>query len=236
MKMPAILKEFGPDIWIADGPIVAAAGGFHYPTRMAVIRLARGSLFLWSPTQISDGLRAEIDALGDVRYLIPPNSLHHVFLGDWQRIYPDGKTYAPPGLMQKRGDIRFDDNLDETLQQDWAGEIDLVVMRGNLITTEVVFFHRRSGTVLFTDLIQHFHPQWFKGWRALVAKLDLMVGPEPSVPRKFRVAFTDRRAARASIERVLEWPAEKVLMAHGDPITENGQAFIAHVFRWLTRG
>ncbi|NLS15569.1 DUF4336 domain-containing protein [Rhizobium sp. P40RR-XXII] len=234
--MPAILREFGPDIWIADGPIVTAAGGFHYPTRMVVIRLVDGNLFLWSPTRMSDELRADIDTLGSVRYLIPPNSLHHVFLGDWQRTYPNAKAYAPPGLIQKRGDIRFDGNLDETAQEDWAGEIDLVVMRGNLITTEVVFFHQMSKTVLFTDLIQHFKPNWFRGWRALIAKLDLMVGPEPSVPRKFRVGFTNRRAARTSVERILDWPSEKVLMAHGDPITENGQAFMARAFRWLTRG
>ncbi len=38
------------------------------------------------------------------------------------------------------------------------------------------------------------------GWRALVAKLDLMTGGEHSVPRKFRIAFTNRRAARDSLE------------------------------------
>ena len=56
----------------------------------------------------------------------------------------------------------------------------------------MVFFHLKSGTVLFTDLIQQLPASLFSGWRALVAKLDLMVGPEPSVPRKFRVAFTNR--------------------------------------------
>ncbi|MGV1755945.1 DUF4336 domain-containing protein [Rhizobium sp. A22-96] len=231
--MVATLKEFGPDIWIADGPIITAAAGFHYSTRMAVIRLSNGSLFLWSPTQISDVLRTEIDTLGNVAYVIPPNSLHHVFLGDWQRAYPNAKIYAPPGLAQKRRDIRFDGNLNGAMDSDWVDNIDLAVIRGNLITTEIVFFHRQSRTVLFTDLIQHFHPGWFKGWRAFVARLDLMVAAEPSVPRKFRAAFTDRSAARASIQQVLEWPAEKVLMAHGDPVTENGQAFIRSAFRWL---
>lgn len=232
--MVSVLREFGRDIWIADGSILTASAGFHYPTRMAVVRLSNGGLFIWSPTQLSDDLRAEVETLGDVRYLIPPNSLHHVFLGDWQRAYPDAKVYAPPGLRQKRKDIRFDGDLDDAPIEDWVNDIDLVVMRGNLITTEVVFFHLESGTVLFTDLIQRFPREWFKGWRAIVARLDLMVAAEPSVPRKFRVAFTDRGAARASIQRVLAWPAKKVLMAHADPITEGGQEFIRRAFRWLT--
>lgn len=229
-----MLTEFGHEVWIADGPTVIAAAGFHYPTRMAVIRLSGGGLFIWSPISPSDDLRRAVEALGTVQYLIPPNSLHHVFLGEWQRLYPSAKVYAPPGLRQKRKDIRFDGDLGSTPVADWVDDLDLVVIQGNLITTEVVFFHRRSGTVLFTDLVQQFEPNWFKGWRGVVAKLDLMVTTEHSVPRKFRMAFIDRRAARASIEHVLAWPAKKVLMAHGHLITEHGQDFIRRTFRWLT--
>ena len=49
-------------------------------------------------------------------------------------------------------------------------------MRGNAITTEAVFFHRKSGVALFCDLLQHFPPGWFTGWRAVIAKLDGMTG------------------------------------------------------------
>ena len=115
----------------------------------------------------------------------------------------------------------------------WAGEIDHAIMWGNRITTEVVFFHRQSGTAIFTDLIQQFPRGWFKGWRALIARLDLMTAAEPTVPRKFRVAFTDRRAARESLRRILAWPTEKVIIAHGPPITDDGQAFLRRAFRWL---
>ena len=76
-------------------------------------------------------------------------------------------------------------------------------MHGNLITTEVVFFHLKSGTVLFTNLIQQFPADRLSGWRAIVAKPDLMTGLEPSVPRKFRVAFANRRATRDSLKHIL---------------------------------
>lgn len=228
-----MLKKFGHEIWTADGSDVVAALGFHYPTRMVVIKLSGGGLFIWSPVALIDGLRAEVDALGEVRYLVAPNSLHHLFIADWKRAYPGAQVYAPPGLREKRKDITFDDDLGSAPIPDWSEEIDQVVMQGNAITSEVVFFHRKSGTVIFTDLIQQFPDNWFSGWRAFVAKWDLMLGREPSVPRKFRAAFTNRRAARTSLERVLAWPAEKVLMAHGTPVTDDGQAFIRRAFRWL---
>ncbi len=115
----------------------------------------------------------------------------------------------------------------------WDGDIVSVTVPGNLITTEVVFFHQRSRTAIFTDLLQNFPPGWFTGWRAVVARLDLMVSPEPQVPRKFRTAFTNRRSARAALAQIREWPVEKVLMAHGTPVENDGAAFIARAFRWL---
>lgn len=227
------LKPFGHEIWTADGSEVVAVMGFHYPTRMAVIRLPGNDLFVWSPVALTEGLRAEVDALGEVRYLVAPNSLHHLFIADWMRAYPDTRAHAAPRLREKRKDIAFDEDLGSAPIKEWCREIEHVVVEGNAITSEVVFFHRKSGTVIFTDLIQQLPAGWFSGWRALVAKWDLMVSPEPSVPRKFRAAFTNRQAARVSVERILAWPAEKVLMAHGTPVTEDGQAFLRRAFRWL---
>ncbi len=228
-----MLKEFDREIWTADGPDVSVAG-FHYPTRMAVIRLSDGGLFIWSPIELSDSLRADVDAIGQVRHIVAPNSLHHLFLPEWKRAYPDAKVYAPPGLRKKREDIVFDADLESVPSPDWIEEIEQVLMHGNLITTEVVFFHIKSGTVLFTDLLQQIPADRNSGWRAMVAKLDLMVGPEPSVPRKFRVAFTNRRAARKSLDYILAWPAEKVLIAHGTPIEEDARAYLRRAFGWLT--
>ena len=230
----AKLQEFGPDIWIAEGPNVAVAG-FHYPTRMAVMRLADGTLFIWSPVRLTDDLQAAVDTLGRVRHLVAPNSLHHLFLQEWKRAYPEAELHAPPGLRKRRADIAFDADLGDAPNPDWAGRIDQVLMRGNVITTEAVFFHARSGTVLFTDLLQQIPSGLVSGWRAVIARLDLMVGPEPSVPRKFRLAFTDRRAAREAMQRILAWPAEKVLMAHGTPVENDAPAFLRRAFGWLTK-
>jgi hypothetical protein len=211
-----------------------SVAGFRYGTRSAVIRLSDGGLFIWSPIKLNEAVRAEVNKLGEVRHLVPPNSLHHLFLDDWRFAYPNAKIYAPPGLRKKRKDVKFDDDLADQPSAVWIEDIDQVVISGNLITTEVVFFHRKSATVLFTDFIQQFPPGWFSGWRDVVARMDLMVGEEPAVPRKVRNTFVNRRAARGALSRILEWPAEKVLMAHGTPVERDGKAVIARAFVWLT--
>lgn len=227
-----MLQPFADEIWIAAGP-TADVAGFTYPTRMAVIRLAGGRLFIWSPVALTEDLRAAVEALGEVAFLVAPNSLHHLFLPQWKAAYPTAKLYAAPGLAARRKDIAFDAELNDAPAPDWAADLDQVIFAGNKITQEVVFFHKASGTAIFTDLIQNFPPGWFTGWRALVAKLDLMSAPEPQVPRKFRMATTDRKAARASLQRILAWPVQRVLMAHAPPVEADGLAFLKRTFGWL---
>lgn len=227
------LQRFADELWLADGPEVEGGLGFHYPTRTAIVRLPGGDLFVWSPVALTDKLQAEVAALGSVRWLVAPNSLHHMFLSDWKRGFPEAKLFGAPGLAAKRADLAFDGELAGTPDPDWAGELDQAVFRGNRITTEVVFFHRASRTAIFTDLLQHLPDGWYRGWRSLVARLDLMTGPEPAVPRKFRAAFSDKAAARAARDAVLSWPVENVVMAHGAPVEGGGSALLGRAFRWL---
>ncbi len=228
------MDTFGSDIWIAHGAHVAVAG-FHYGTRMTIIRMPDGGSWLHSPVAMSTGLRTAVDALGPVRHLVAPNHLHHLALGDWAEAYPDARVHAPPGLRRKRADLTFHADLTDTPDPAWAGVIDQVIVPGNLITKEVVFFHRPSATVIFTDLLQQFPPGWFKGWRGAIARMDGMVGSAPNVPKKFRMATTGRAAARKAIGQVLDWPAEKLIIAHGDPVPSDAGTALRNAFGWLMR-
>ncbi|MFZ3350328.1 MAG: DUF4336 domain-containing protein [Xanthobacteraceae bacterium] len=225
-----MLCEFGPGIWTSRGPIISFLG-FRYPTRMAVIRLPNGGLFVWSPVALSTSLKKNVDALGSVRFLVSPNRLHHLYLSEWNSAYPSAKLCAPPGLRAKRKDLAFDRDLSDT-PKEWSAEIDQVPVRGSILT-EVVFFHRESRTAIFADLVQNFPPSWFGGWRGVVARLDGICAPNPGAPREWRVTFFNRRAARASLHAILSWPIERVLMAHGDPVHEDGLSFVRHAFGWM---
>ncbi len=66
-----------------------------------------------------------------------------------------------------------------------------------------------------------------------MAKLDLMVGETPNVPRIFRIGFGAKAQARAMMEPILDWPTERVVMAHGAPVFGDGQALLRRTFDWL---
>ena len=229
--MSELLREFGPAIWIGDGPIVSFLG-FAYPTRIVLIKLSNGQLFVWSPIKLSAALKRDVDALGPVGFLVSPNRLHHLFLAEWKSAYPQARLCASPGLRKKCKDLAFDADLGDSPEPEWAIDIDQVPVRGGFIT-EVEFFHRASRTAIFADLIQNFPPDWFKGWRGVIARLDGICAPHPGAPREWRTGFLNRRAARAALQRILTWPIERVLIAHGEPVTENGTIFVRQAFAWL---
>lgn len=229
-----LLKAFGPNIWLCDGPVVAGAMGFRFPTRMVVIRLNAGELFIWSPVALCEDLQNELSTIGRIGHVVSPNTLHYVFLKSWQQAYPDATSYAAPGPRTKQRELRVDKDLGPEPPEAWAGQIDQVVFASNALMTEVVFFHRESGTAIFTDLLQQMPRTSFRGWRSIVARLDLMTGDRPAVPRKFRMAFSDKSAARAAVRQVLDWPVERLVFAHGQPVDKRSREAIAKAFQWLT--
>ena len=58
-----MLEEFGPSLYVADGPTVSFYG-FPYTTRMAVARLADGSAWVWSPIALDPQLDQEVGQRG----------------------------------------------------------------------------------------------------------------------------------------------------------------------------
>jgi hypothetical protein len=229
------LVPFGEELWVADGP-VCSFYSFPYPTRMAVIRLANGDLFVWSPVRLDAALRAEVEALGRVAHLVEPNSLHHLFLPDWVEAYPAARVYAPPGLRKKRRDIRFDTELGAEPEPGWAGQIEQIVLAGSVALTELLFFHHGSRTALVCDSIQSFPHGWFKGWRGVLARLDGIAEPNIGAPREWRLSFLNRKAARAAVERLLALAPERVVLAHGEMVAVNGADLVRRGFAWLLRG
>jgi hypothetical protein len=227
-----MLTEIDRDIWIAEGPSVSFFG-FPYPTRMTLVRLSDGGLWLCSPIELTDALAGEIKALGPVRHLVSPNKIHHLFLGQWAQAWPEAKLWASPGLARRRRDLSFDGELGDAAEPAWERDIDQLIFRGSFALEEVVFFHRASRSAIITDLVQKFDPTTQRGWRGLLMRLDGLVGPEGSTPRELRLTFWNRRAAREALRKMLGWNPQRLIIAHGQWVRENGREALARSLSWI---
>ncbi|MDH3647020.1 MAG: DUF4336 domain-containing protein [Gammaproteobacteria bacterium] len=227
-----MIEEFGPALYVADGPIVSFYG-FPYPTRMAVARLSDGSAWVWSPVALTDELFDSVQAVGPVRHIVSPNKIHHLFLAEWSERWPEARVYAPPGLAQRKPDLSFDAMLGDEPDPAWAADIDQVIFRGSLAMEEVVFFHRQSRTAIICDLIQRFPEATAKGWKGMLMRLDSLVGEHGSTPREWRATFLRRSKARTAREEVMSWKAQRLLIAHGECVQTGAAAIIEKALSWI---
>ena len=227
-----MLEEIGPSLYVADGPVVSFYG-FPYPTRMAVVRLSDGSAWVWSPVALSDELFNSVDAIGPVRHIVSPNKIHHLFLAEWGERWPEARVYAPPGLAQKRPDLRFDAELGDDPDPAWKADIDQVIFRGSLAMEEVAFFHHASRTAIICDLIQRHPEATMTGWKGMLMRLDGLVGEHGSTPREWRASFLRRGKARVAREKVLGWKPERLLIAHGECAQTGATSIIDKALGWM---
>ena len=223
------LREIGTDIWVQWRR--QAFYGLEVGTRMTVIRLADGSLLLHSPVLLDEKLRGELDASGRVRYTVAPNRVHHLHAGDVARAYPEARLWIAPGLERKRPDLQFVAILGDEAPEEWRGQVDQTFFRGRPYENEVVFFHRASRTLILCDLAFNFGPRAALPTRLLMKLLRSYgrFGPSTLDPLLIR----DRPAARASLERILAWDFDRVVVAHGDVLESGGREALRKGYAWL---
>jgi hypothetical protein len=227
-----MLEEFGPSLYVADGPTVSFLG-FPYPTRMAVVRLTDGSAWVWSPIALTPELERAVKSIGPVCHIVSPNKIHHLFLKEWVERWPDARLHAPPGLAKRKPELRFDAELGDEADPAWAADIDQTIFRGSIAMEEVAFFHRPSRTAIFCDLVQRHDPAQMRGVKGVLMRLDGLVGECGSTPREWRASFVRRRPARAARARALAWEPERLVIAHGACAQENATQILARVLAWI---
>lgn len=221
-----MLEPFIEGIWTTSRPLRFL--GVDVGTRMTVVRMTDGGLFVHSPIALDASLREEVEALGEVKMIVAPSLFHHLYVGEWARAYPKALVGAAPGLEAKRKDVAWTNVLgDEPI----SSEFDQVHVSSRTMEHEVVFHHRASKTIVSSDLIFNLttHPSM-----ATRAVAHLIGWPKPGPTLLEHVLMRKHRVkGREEIDRILAWGAERVVIAHGDPITSDGTEIVRRGFAWL---
>ena len=224
-----MLRRLADDVWVTERP--QRFFGLPVGARMTVIRLSGGRLLLHSPLPLDAALRVELDALGRVACAVAPNRLHHLYAGDVVRTYPEARLWVAPGLPEKRPDLVHAGVLGDEAPVEWRGELEQAFFRGRPYENEVAFFHPATRTLILCDLAFNFGPRDAWPTRVLMSLLRSYgkLGPSKLDPLLIR----DRAAARASLERILAWDFDRVIVAHGDVQESGGYPLMRDGYAWL---
>jgi len=227
-------EQFADDLWVVEGPNVRDFG-IIFTTRMVIARLSDGSLWVDSPVSVTSDTLKRVTALGPVQYLVAATPRHVWRLAEWHSQFPGAQLWAakPSPLTLKKGNLKFTGILTDDTPQVWAEDLDQFPFRGNPLIEEVIFLHRKSRTVILDDLIQN-HPA-LKGHplRNVLFRLAGVAYPNGGVPLDIRLSFIHRDLARQSLEKLLSWDFDKLIIAHGVCIETTAKAFAERAFQWL---
>jgi hypothetical protein len=235
------IQTFAENVWIVEGPLVRDMG-IWFTTRMTVVKLSSSSLWLNSPVSVPTETLERIEAMGIVRYLVAATPRHVWRLEKWHEMFPEAELWATPQILNRfklmmvlpKQALPFSGILGDMPPVAWAGDIDQLVFRGSHLLKEVFFLHKKSRTLILDDIIQN-HPL-LKGnlFHNALARFG-GVKPPGGVALDIRLTFTNRKLARQSLERLLSWDFDKLIIAHGPCIDKDAKPFVERAFQWLKR-
>lgn len=222
-----MLEPFADELWIdtREGKFLGVETG----TRMTVVRLSGGRLFVHSPVALDGETRRAVDALGEVAAVVAPSLFHHLYMGEWIRAYQGAFFAACPGLEWKRPDLAFSAVLADVAPPLWAGELEQVYFSARR-ENEVVFFHQKSRTMITSDALLNLSHHASMRTR-LVA--GLMGNDAPGAGWPERLMVRERRLARRQVDRILAWDIDRIVLAHGALVEGDGRETVRRAYSWL---
>lgn len=225
-----MLTLLAENLWELNRPLKAP--GLRIDHRMSVLRLASGDLLVHSPVELDETLVTALTALGQVRHFVAPSLFHDMYWPAWFARYPQATFWGVPGLDKALPKLHFTALLEPDRPTPWEAELPKLLIAGMPKLNEYVFFHPATRSLIVADLIFNLSAD-----QGLVGKLILKANAsygKVACSRIFRAFIKDRNAFRKSVEDVLEWDIERIVLGHGDNVAQDGKQVLRQTFGWLS--
>jgi len=225
-----MLQKLDENLWVVAAP--QRFLGLPIGTRMTVVQLKGGGLFLHSPVPLTPELQAGLAALGEVSAIACPNRYHHLHVKGYMETFPQAQVYAAPGLPKKRKDLRFHGVLGEKAPRLWEKDLEQTLIKGMPALSEVVFFHPASRTLISTDLCFNYPPAesfWMRLYRQKIQDYD----GKFCMARLIKFTVRDRQALKSSCDRILKWDFDRITVTHGEVLESGGRKAFQNAIDWL---
>lgn len=214
------MRQLGQGIHVIEAPQQFL--GLEMGARTTVLETDRG-LIVHSPVGVDPSVVAQ---LGEPRWVVAPNTFHHLYVGDWMAAGWEG--WAALGLAEKRPDLPFAGVLDAV--DTFGPDVDVYPLRCFPFTNEVVLHHKPSRTLIVTDLLFHITAAF--PWTTRFAMRCLGGYPGCCTTVVERIGFK-RDTARREMRVLAKLDFDRLVMAHGEVIETGGREAFREAMAWL---
>jgi len=193
--------------------------GIDFRRNVRLLRLADRRVVVHSTAPFTGQDIAAIRRFGEPSWLVEATLMHDTFAKEGRKALPNIPYLAPDGFAEAT-EVPTESLLPPP--RDWDGEIDVFKIDGARMN-EHAFFHRRSRTLVVTDLFFSF-PEETSGWPRFFVRHIMRL------PRLFGISFFYRRlvirdkpAFEQCIRTLLNLDFERMIVAHWKPIETNAK-------------
>jgi hypothetical protein len=162
--------------------------------------------------------------------LIAPSLLHHRHLPAAIERYRPVALWGPPGLAERRPELgrMYMFGIDAW---PYADQLEFVLVGGAPRCSEVVFFHRVSRTIYTADLF--FNIREPEGFLTPLTFRMMGIHRRFAAAKMWRRWVTDRGAFARSIDKILAWDFDRIVVAHGDVVDQHARVQFEAALREL---
>ena len=224
------MKKIGADIWVHEDAMTLM--GMKLRLRMTIVKLANGGLWIHSPTALSPELKEETAQLGSVRFIVGASNGHNLWLQEWQDAFPDAAIYVSGGIPKKLKLTNYQ-VLDESGENIWEEDLAREYMHGVPLLNESVFFHKKTKSLIVTDLIQNYSDKRPSGLAGFMAKYIFepmgFKGMCLAPPLKMGFVIKDKQKFALFIKKIQSHDFERIIVTHGDIIESNAKQIFGNL-------
>jgi len=217
------LEQLDENLWHVKGTLP----DMPIKRRMTVARMDDGRLVLHSAIAMSEAAMAELEALGEIAYVLVPNGWHRLDAPAYRKRYPSAKLLCPRGSRKRVEQVVRVDGTYEDFPRDTSVELEM--LDGIKEIEGVMKVHSPAGlSLVFNDAL--FNVPHGKGLMGLLFRALGSTGG-PKVTRIMKTfAVKDKKALRAHLVRLASIPnLQRIIPGHGHIIDNDASMVLRQV-------
>jgi hypothetical protein len=196
---------------------------------VTVMRLSSGRLVIHSTAPFTMEDVKDINALGQPAWLTEATLFHDTFATAGRSAFSDIPYFVPEGFRRSVGNTSSANPHPAFLHTpppEWRSELEVLELEGMPNVREHVFFHRLTRTLIVADLVFNFGPhatawtRWFFRWAGDISEF-------PGMSRLFRGSVRDPTAFARSVQLMMQWDFDRLIVGHGEIIHSGAKAKLA---------
>ncbi|KIK02879.1 hypothetical protein K443DRAFT_677227 [Laccaria amethystina LaAM-08-1] len=238
MSSETVIREVAKGVWTFSRPF-ARFGLIPIGGRSTAIKLKDGGVWVLASTPLDEETKNTIDNLGPVKFIVSPDAVHYLFLGEFKKAYPSAKLIAPQEAIERSSDksLVYDGVWGRDppgTKYEFEDDVKHCYFSG-FKNKDVAFFHGESKSLIEADLLLNLpcNEQYSKSTTPPTLLGWIGVGPHSWLhPRLTWKLGVDKEAMQRDTKTVCSWDFDRIIPCHGDVIETDGKDAWRAAFRF----